>query len=153
MFRKSVPLNAVTLFSVLLLSLAASASDKRASDSDGKSPKSGSEKASATPQGRPAAIHRQLVRVWVHNDDIYPYVVRVKPGRILLVVENRTLTDITLIVERVLPGQARQLAARVSAVRKAIRVNGEFVLGAGEYVFYEESQPDVKGTIIVRPPL
>jgi hypothetical protein len=93
----------------------------------------------------------QLVRIWIHGEDIYPSIVRVRPGRVLLVAENETQSDVDVVLERVLPDHARQNVARVSCAQKAKRADGEVTLGAGEYVFYEQTQPEVKGTLIVRP--
>jgi hypothetical protein len=99
-----------------------------------------------------AVLHdKQVVTIWVHGEDIYPGVVRARPGRVRLRAENETQSDIVLIVERVTTGQARQEAARVHASRNIKRKDQELHLGAGEYIFYEESRPEITGTLIVEP--
>jgi hypothetical protein len=102
-------------------------------------------------QGGQAPHDKQMVVVWVHGEDIYPSVVRVRPGKVKLRAENETLSDITLVVERVVPGQSRQTIGRVNTLGSAKRKDLELQLGAGEYVFYEETHPDVTGTVIVEP--
>jgi hypothetical protein len=93
----------------------------------------------------------RLVRVWVHGDAIYPETLRIPPGKVLIRAENETQSEINLIVERVRPGQANQSVARVRAVVDQKRANQEMTLGVGEYVYYDESQPQYKGTLIVEP--
>jgi len=104
----------------------------------------------ATPrQGRPEAEYKQMIRVWVHNDGIYPSIVYATPGKIVLRAENETRSDVSLIVERVLLGQANARLTRLITQNQAKRVHEERVLGAGEYVFYDEARPEYKGTLIV----
>ena len=93
----------------------------------------------------------RTIRVFIHPDDIYPSGVVVKPGKIRLTAENETLSDIALIVERVNPGQARQSVAALRTVNQGKRIRQELTLGAGEYIFYEESRPQQQGRIIVKP--
>jgi len=100
---------------------------------------------------RPPGHDRQIVTIWVHGEDIYPGVVRVRPGRVLIRAENETQSDIVLVVERIAPGAAPQAAATVSTSRRAKRADKELQLGAGEYRFYEQSQPDTMGAMIVEP--
>lgn len=95
--------------------------------------------------------HLQLVRVWVHGEDIYPQVVHVRPGRVFLRLENETQSDVALVVERIEAGRPPQNLTRLNTTQKGKRVDKEISLGAGEYVFYEETQPDFKGRIIVEP--
>lgn len=94
---------------------------------------------------------KQLVRVWVHGDGLYPDVVKARPGVILLKAENQTQSDIALIVERLGPNQTSQRLARLGTVNKARRVDQVFTLSEGEYVFYAESQLQYKGLLIVEP--
>lgn len=105
--------------------------------------------ASAAAQAQTRELPRQLVRVFVHPDDIYPSIVRVRPGNLLLRAENETQTDVSLILERVVPGQARQRVTRVSTSGRAKRTDNRLNLGVGEYVFFEESRPEVQGRLIV----
>ena len=92
----------------------------------------------------------RTIRVFIHPEDIYPSAAHVKPGKLRLVAENETQTDVSLIVERVSPGQSQRVGA-VKTVNHAKRSPQEITLGAGEYVFYEESRPQQKGRIIVDP--
>jgi hypothetical protein len=107
--------------------------------------------AAASVQGQASAERRQLVRVFVHADDIYPDEITVGPGKILIVAENETQSDISLIVEKVNPGHAPEGAAKLDARQFDRRNKQELTLGVGEYVFYAESNPAVKGKLIVDP--
>ena len=102
------------------------------------------------PQGL-SAKYPQLIRVWMHGDMIYPTVVHARPGRVLLRAENQTQTDVALVLERVLPGAARQRTARVNTVSKALRAEQLLTVGVGEYEFYDEAFPEAKGKLIVEP--
>jgi len=82
---------------------------------------------------------------------IYPTVVHARPGRVLLRAENQTQTDVALVLERVLPGAARQRTARVNTVSKALRAEQLLTVGVGEYEFYDEAFPEAKGKLIVEP--
>jgi hypothetical protein len=93
----------------------------------------------------------KLIRVFVHEFDLYPDLIRIKPGKVLIRAENEKRAEIALVIERVGPGQSRQQTARVSAARHLRRADQEITLGVGEYVFYEESQPALKGALIVEP--
>ena len=105
--------------------------------------------AAATAQSeRPNELIR-IVRVFIHPEEMYPGAFVVKPGKIRLEVENETLSDVSLVVERVIPGQAHERAAALRIVNHGKRNRQELALGAGEYVFYEESRPQQQGRIIV----
>lgn len=93
----------------------------------------------------------QTIRVFIHPEDIYPGTVVVKPGLIDLVVENQTQADVSLVVERVNPGQVHQSVAAVKTVDHRNRNQQGLTLTPGVYVFYEESRPHQQGTIIVDP--
>lgn len=95
----------------------------------------------------------QTVRVFIHPEDIYCDVITVRPGKIRLVAENKTQSDVSLVLERVNPGQSPQTVAQVRTVDRGIRNMHELTVGAGEYVFYEESRPQQQGKIIVNPEL
>jgi hypothetical protein len=101
---------------------------------------------------QPAAPARQLIRVWIHGDDIYPFVVHARPGPIFLRAENETQSDVTLVVEQVVPGQSNQELTRIRTVREGQRAGQELALGVGEYLFYEVSRPEIRGTLLVEPP-
>ena len=100
-------------------------------------------------QGQNEREPRQLVRVFIHNDDIYPSVVRARPGKILLKAENQTLGDVALIVERKQPGQAPAREARLATQNQARRHQQDLTLGVGEYEFYTEARPEIRGLLIV----
>lgn len=102
-------------------------------------------------QGQLAPEARQLVRVFVHGDDIYPSGVRTGPGKLLLWVENETQSDVSLVVERLVPGQNAQAIANIKAEGLGKRASHEVTVGVGEFVFYEQSRPDVQGRLIVEP--
>jgi len=90
-------------------------------------------------QGPPASRPAQLIRVFVHDFDIYPDVVRTRPGKIQLRAENETREDIALVVERVRPGQSPEPLTRIKTVSRGKRAQEELALGVGEYVFYDAS--------------
>lgn len=94
----------------------------------------------------------RLLRVWVHGDGIYPEFLRLPPGRVVIRSENETQSDINLVVERVIPGQSNQSLARVPTPVSQKRANHELALAVGEYVYYEESQPQYKGLLTVGLP-
>lgn len=102
------------------------------------------------PQDR-AASYPQLIRVWMHGEAVYPPVVRARPGKILLRAENRTQSDVALVLERLLPGAARQRTARVNTVSRALRADLVLTLGTGEYEYYHEAFPEAKGKLIIEP--
>jgi len=92
---------------------------------------------------------KSTVRIFIHPDDIYPPVVAVRPGKVIISAENNAQRNVALIVERVLdPGRA---VARVPAAAQDKRNRQEYTLGAGDYVFYEESRPLRQGKLIVDP--
>ena len=94
---------------------------------------------------------KPMIRVFIHPDDIYPSLIRARPGLLRFRAENETLTDVTLVLERIVSGHSTQEVARVSTVRQANRADQEVGLGVGQYVFYEASRPEIKGTLIVDP--
>jgi hypothetical protein len=105
----------------------------------------------AASQAQEEARHRQLVRVWVHGDGIQPSVLFARPGKIFFNVENETQSDISLAIERVTQGQANARVKALGTQRKARRVGEEMTLGPGEYVVYEETQPQYRARLIVEP--
>ena len=92
----------------------------------------------------------QHIRVWVHGDDVRPRVIHAWPGQVLLTSENEAGADVALVVEQLLPGLVNVLTRVPTAARKK-RATQELTLVPGEYVFYEERQPAVRGKIIVEP--
>ncbi|MFY9607892.1 MAG: hypothetical protein WAU45_04660 [Blastocatellia bacterium] len=108
-------------------------------------------KAAASTQSQPEVKYREMVRIFVHGDDIYPGFARVRPGRVLLRAENETQSDVALILERVVSGETRQSVARVATSGRGKRADNEVALDIGEYVFFEESRPEIQGRLIVEP--
>jgi hypothetical protein len=100
-----------------------------------------------------ASESRRLIRIWVHRTSIYPSFLRITPGRVNLRVENETQFDKGLVVERVLQLQPRQQLANVRVVNGEVRADKEMVLEAGDYVYYEESAPELIGHLLVAPEL
>ena len=103
-------------------------------------------RASARPQ---ASASNGVLRVWIHGEEIYPDHARINPGTVMLVAENQTSSDITLVVERVEPGLAPRLASTVSAAGHVSRASRTLTLASGQYVFYEQSRPEIRGKLIV----
>ena len=98
-----------------------------------------------------AVEFRTTLRVFIHPDDIYPRLVRVRPGKVVISAENNTQKDIAIIIEPAsTPGHN---LGRVAAAVRDKRNKHEYTLGAGEYVFYEETQPKRQGKLIVDPKL
>ena len=91
-----------------------------------------------------------LVRVFVHEFDLYPDLIERAPGKLLLRAENEKGTDIALVVQRVDSGASPQRVARLQVAQNTKRAVQELTLGVGEYVFYEESTPALRGKIVVK---
>lgn len=105
----------------------------------------------ATFQILPQNIYKPTVRIWIHGDSIRPRMMRTSPGLVVLRVENGTRSDISLVLERVRPGEALQVA-RVTTRNQGKRARHELTLGVGEYVYYDEARPRIRGTLIVALP-
>ena len=136
---------------LLITTVAFRRADVRSSAVEKLSASAGVARSASSTQSQPAVERRQLVRVFVHSDDIYPSLVAVEPGKILLVAENETHSDISLVVEKSSAGQSRQRVTKLAAAERNKRNRQELTLGVGEYVFYEESNPTVVGKLIVEP--
>lgn len=104
----------------------------------------------ATANDKIKPTFRQQIQVWVHGDDVRPTVIHASSGPVLLTSENETRADVTLVVERVMPGIVDVLTS-MPTVKGKKRATQELTLIPGEYVFYEERQPAVRGKIIVGP--
>ncbi len=102
-------------------------------------------------QGQGDTEPRQSIRVWLHGDSLYPDLILARPGKIFLRAENQTQSDVTLVLERVVAGEAPQELTRVSTLRKGKRASQEMTLSEGEYIFYEESNPKLQGRLIIEP--
>jgi hypothetical protein len=138
---------------VLVVAAEVSVSSQRIQGSDAQASASSH---SSTPLGRSTAVQgpgrlAQTIRVFIHPEDIYPGAVLVKPGPIDLVVENQTQADVSMVVERVSPGQVNQSIASLKTVDHRSRNQQGLTLTPGMYVFYEESRPYQQGKIIVDP--
>ncbi len=94
-------------------------------------------------------IYKQHIRVWVHNDGIRPRISHAKPGTVRLTVANETALQAELVVERVLPNQASETIGSVRLRAQRKRATRELLLTVGEYVIYERSRPELKGTLMV----
>ena len=95
----------------------------------------------------------QTVRVWVHGDRVSPDLIYARPGRILLQAENQTGGDISLKFDRLEAGGNSEAQGLVRTASRGKRSSQEVTLGAGEYVFYDEARPWIKGRLIVDPQL
>jgi hypothetical protein len=95
----------------------------------------------------------QTVRIWVHGDRVSPDLIYARPGRILLQAENQTGGDISLKFDRQAAGENPKAQGVVKTARQGKRASLEVTLGAGEYVFYDETRPGIKGKLIVDPQL
>jgi uncharacterized membrane protein len=120
-----------------------------AKKSSGKASAVRSKGAAAAAPNPQATASKRLLRIFVHGPDIYPDVVQVPPGTVLLEAENQIAADITLVLQQVVEGQAPQLIATISAAQHENRARQTLTLSAGEYVFYEQSRPEVRGKLIV----
>jgi hypothetical protein len=87
----------------------------------------------------------------MHGDQVYPPVTRARAGKILLRAENQTQSDVRLVLELLLPLGVRQVTARINTVSKALRAEQILTLVPGEYEFYDEAFPEVRGKLIVQP--
>ncbi|MDQ3802539.1 MAG: hypothetical protein M3416_01595 [Acidobacteriota bacterium] len=100
-------------------------------------------------QSLSAPVYRRSLRVWVHGDDIRPALIEAEPGPVVVRALNETGADISLVVERVSEGRPAERAARVAVTPRDKQGRQEIVLAAGEYVYYEESRPDIRGRLVV----
>jgi len=96
---------------------------------------------------------RQPVRIFVHGDRVSPNLIYVGTNQFLLQVENVTTSDIRLKVEQHLASGEKKILNVISTIGNGKRTSQNMELEAGEYVFYEESRPSLRGKIIVDPSL
>ena len=81
-----------------------------------------------------------------------PDLMYARPGRTLLRVENETLGDIELVLERVNPNQANTPQGRIrtiNTVNRGKRADQGITLQAGQYIYYAAALPELKGRLIV----
>jgi hypothetical protein len=100
-------------------------------------------------QDRSQPVYKPRIRVWIQGNDIRPSVIHTRPGPLRLSVENASGADVSLVIEKVLPGRASLRAASMRTLSRTKRATQEIELGVGEYIFYEESRPDITGRLIV----
>lgn len=96
-------------------------------------------------------IYKPTIRVWVHGDSIRPSIIHTRPGVVVLRAENETRSELSLVVEKVLPG-GNIPVARIATADGGKRVRRELIVEPGEYVFYDAARPRIKGTLIVELP-
>jgi hypothetical protein len=111
------------------------------------------DKAKETAAAAQRAQFIQTVRVWVHGDRVSPDLIYARPGRILLQAENQTGADISLKFDRRAASGNAVAQGLVRTARQGKRSSQEVTLDAGEYVFYDEARPWIKGKLIVDPQL
>ena len=90
--------------------------------------------------------HPGLLRIFVHAEDIYPDVIRVKAGTIRLRAENETLGDAVLILQSVTPSA---LVAQVATVNQGKRAEQTVQLTKGDYIYYDQARPGIIGRLTV----
>ena len=116
----------------------------------GAAPTSTAKPEKRVPQASPQDKVRQLARIWVYWDAVYPAAIKLKPGGVLLRVENRMGSDVNIVLNRV-SGGAPGLVASLGVVGKVLRSTQVVQLGAGSYVYYDQARPTIKGRLIVEP--
>jgi hypothetical protein len=112
----------------------------------------GSANSKPSPVRRPALYtptYDQLFRIFVHDHDIYPDEIRTKSQNILLRAENEKLTDIELVIERVSEGNQPEFITSLQTVGYGKRTQQVLSLEPGEYEYYEQSKPLIRGRLIV----
>jgi hypothetical protein len=140
--------NALTQI-VNLMMATATAFMSDAGSAGGKAPTARSKGATVDAGSPKSVASKQLLRVWVHGDDIYPDVVQVNHGTVLIQAENQVSADITLVVEQIVEGLAPQQITTISAAQHASCAKQTLTLSPGQYVFYEQSRPGVIGKMVV----
>ncbi len=90
-----------------------------------------------------------LMRIFVHQEDIYPNQLRVKAGTVRLCAENETLGNVSLALDALVPGGDPQRVALVQTINTGKRADQQVYLSKGEYAYYDESRPDIRGQLIV----
>ncbi len=112
-------------------------------------PTRAAETAGVLPSLEPAlqgADHPGMLRIFVHAEDIYPDVIRIRAGTLRLRAENETLGDVSLALQRVAPSA---LVAQVSTVNQGKRADQLVQVEKGEYIYYDVSRPSITGRLIV----
>jgi len=107
--------------------------------------------AALSPAGTGGALV-PLMRIFVHQEDIYPNRLRVTAGAVRLRAENETLGNVSLALDVLIPGGSAQRVAVVQTVNTGKRADQQVSLSKGEYAYYDESRPDIRGQLIVDAP-
>jgi len=90
-----------------------------------------------------------VLRIFVHNEDIYPPGIKITAGPVRLHVERQTLSDAVLVLDRVSPGQANLRLLSVKAQQTARRAEQRIELTPGDYIYYDEARPEIVGHLLV----
>lgn len=105
--------------------------------------------AATAARGQSGPVYKPTLRVWVHVDSVRPALLQAAPGTVVVRAVNETESDVSLVVERVAEGPPAERVARVTVTPQDKDRRQEVVLTAGEYVYYEESRPDIQGRLVV----
>jgi hypothetical protein len=89
-----------------------------------------------------------LMRIFVHLEDVYPNQLRVKAGPMRLCAENETLGDVSLALDVLISGVPQRVAL-VQTVNTGKRAEQQVYLSKGDYTYYDETRPDIRGQLIV----
>jgi len=111
----------------------------------------GSNAESAVSISQSVPVYKQRVRVWIHGDGIRPQIVHAKPGLVNLTLENKTILNAEIMIERLLPNQAVTPIGTITISPERARGNQELLLDEGEYVLYERGRPRFKAKLVVSP--
>lgn len=106
--------------------------------------------AKSAAQGPAESKARQLARVWVYGDAVYPSAIKLKPGTVLLRMENQVGFNVNLVLTK-LTGGGTGPVTTLGAQGKTLRSIQVLELGAGLYEYYDQSRPQIKGRLIVEP--
>ncbi len=146
MFKKArSQKNVLALIATFLLLISAYTVVLRAKAIGNREPNGGARAQQGPPS--PPQTTPLLVRVFVHEDDVYPDLIHTRPGLVRLRVENETAGDVVLALD---PGGGQQFTAQVVTTGQAKRADGIVLLSEGEYIYFEASRPEVTGKLIVR---
>ena len=103
---------------------------------------------SALSAGRSGEGPVPLMRIFVHQEDIYPNQLRVKGGPVRLCAENETLGNVSLALDVLINGVPQRVAL-VQTVNTGKRAEQQVYLSKGDYAYYDESRPEIRGQLIV----
>lgn len=92
----------------------------------------------------------RVVRFSVYDAGVYPREASVEHGRVVLVMEDNTGGEASLVVERE-EGGAREQVGRVERLRGRARGRGEYRLQPGRYEVYPAGRPELRAALTVEP--